>query len=558
MTSVYSAQYYRETRERKRANRSSNLFADLGKRLASKIELKGKVTFPCTQYQDDIAGFAHDILGIKTWHKQDELFNNVQKAQKRIDGIDRVACRSSHKASKTFSFGVVALHRYCCFEDSLTVLGAPSERSIQKLVWREIRQLFAKSGTCYTCKQKGKRNGCEHSAKIPGECKELARTGLRGLGFAEVIGVVAQDPENFAGYSSPHLCYLLDESSGIKDAFFTVMTANMASSRDGFILAVSNPTKRVGWFFNAFHKQAESWRLVHISAFDCVGVDIPGLATQKYIDDARRDWGEESSNYKIRVLGEFDDEAGGGLFTPELFQQCFDRWSEHAALQPGMLAIGCDPAGATGENDATGFAVRRGLSYIHFSTEYGLEVDQIYNQLLELRTQFIQEPNEAIAVVIDGSGVGYDLQQLFRARKPSNIVLTSVRSSDKAIRKPQVFDRVREELVDNLRIFLRDGGSLPPGECEPLIEEANCFSMTPDKNNKLKATDKRIIKKILGRSPDTFDATALAAWVSSLPQKRTKARPPERSTRDRAISSRPITDQLKANMQRGMRPRSNI
>jgi hypothetical protein len=369
-----------------------------------------------------------------------------------------------------------------------------------------------------------------------------------------VFGVVALEPENFAGYSSPHLCYLLDESSAIKDSNFDVMKANMASSRDGFILGVSNPTRRTGWFYNAFTKQADSWHCVHISAFDCIGIHIPGLATQKFIDDAKRDWGEESSNYKIRVLGEFDDATGGGLFTAELFETAIARWHENAANDPGVLVLGCDPAGSTGENDACGFAVRRGLIYIESQIEYGLEPEQIYNTLLEKRLQYIHYPDEIVAISIDGSGVGYDLMLIFRARKPKGVVLTSVRPSEKAVRKPMVFDRIRDELVDNFRIFLRDGGGLPPGECEAIIEEANCYSMTPDTKNKLKATDKRVIKKTIGRSPDSFDAACLCAWVTDLPQKRPN-KPKEKTMRER-IGDRPITENLKATMQRGMRSKS--
>jgi len=557
MGKIYIDKRYREHRERKRANRASSLGLDIAKKLASARAAKRGMQFPCTQYQGRIADFAHDVLGVRTWHKQNELFDKVQRAERRENGCNRVACRSSHKASKTFSFAVVALYRYCCFPDSLTVLGAPSDRSIQRLVWREIRMLFRKSGICYACKEAGvKQAPCPHSGKIPGDCKDQARTGLRGLGFAEVFGVVAKDGENFAGYSSPTLCYLLDESTGIKDQHYDVMFSNMASSRNGFIFAVSNPTKRQGWFYNAFHKQKDSWLLVHISAYDCIGVDIPGLATQEFIDNALRDWGKESANFRIRVLGEFDDETSGGLFTLELLENAITRWNQNAANDTGILVIGCDPAGASGENDATGFAVRRGLSYIHLSVEYGLEVPQIVNHLYRLLADFRQKPDERVAICIDSSGIGYDLLQHLRAKHDQNIVITGVRGSDKAIKNPQIYDRVRDELVENFRVFLRDGGSLPPGECEQLIEEAQTFNFSENNKNLLKATRKEVIKKAIGRSPDVFDAACLAAWISVMPAFRPR-RPAQQAAgvpqMRQSFSNKPNTDSLRARMQGGIR-----
>ena len=556
MSSVYSDRKYRQHREKKRANRSSTLQLDLAKRLRAAVESKGALQFPCTQFQGDIAGFAHTVLGVKVWHKQSELFDKVQRAERREDGKYRVGCRSSHKASKTFSFAVVALYRYCCYVDSLTVLGAPSNRSIQKLVWREIRMLFAKSGVCYDCKQKGVRKSpCPHSARIPGDCKEQARTGLRGLGFSEVFGVVAKDGENFAGYSSPTLCYLLDESSGIKDAHYNVMFSNMASSRNGFIFAVSNPTRRTGWFYQAFHKQAEEWLLVHISAYDCLGVDIPGLATQQFIDDALKDWGRESSNFKIRVLGDFDDEAVGGTFTTELIQAALDRWDDSAAQNPGILVIGCDPAGASGDSDGIGFSVRRALTIVHVGLEYGLELPQIVSHIESLTETYEHSSDEPVCICFDSSGLGYDLQILLRAlakKKPRYFVL-GVRPSDKAVRKPQVYDRVRDELVDNFREFLRDGGVLPPGESEALIEEAQQFSFSESVQGKLKATKKDLIKKILGRSPDSFDAGTLCAWPTTIPARRRKPKAHTPTSLRERVSNRQDTDSLRARMQGAVR-----
>lgn len=525
---TYNATKMRELRARRREERPRTLAESLRRQIVAEHEQSRRLAFPCTEYQGDIDGFARRVLGVRSTRKQRELYRIAERIYRPGAPIKRSATRSCVKSGKTRTIAVLALWRYCCWANSRTLLTGPSERSVQKLAWRELRMLKAGSGTCVECREAELEN-CEHSAPIPGDCSEQARTGLRGLGFSEVFGLVAKVEENLQGYSDPSLVILGDEAVAIAPAHYDALHGNMGSSVFGFEMWFSNPNRTGGWFHNAFTKNAARWVTDVISAFDVCDEGIDGIITRAFIAELLDDYGEESDVYRIRVLGEFPSTGSGGLFTSALMDDALARWS---VSREGMLVIGVDPA-TSEDNDAAGFAVRRGLSIQQIGLEYGLSIEGMWVHIEGLIAEHAM-PGEPIGLAIDANGIGYELCAYARTKFSGRpIQLTPVRGSDRAVRKPQTYMLVRDELVDGFREWLRDGGALPPGESDLLVEEAPCFSFTEGPKGLLVATRKKLIRKQLGRSPDSFDACALACWVKTVAPRR--ARPP------RAGAAGPVT-----------------
>jgi hypothetical protein len=86
-----------------------------------------------------------------------------------------------------------------------------------------------------------------------------------------------------------------------------------------------------------------------------------------------------------------------------------------------------------------------------------------------------------------------------------------IRSSDKAYRDPQIYERVRDELWANLARWLREEqGAIP--EDTRLAKELHAPDWIGQLSGRLKATDKKEIRKKLGHSPDRADAVCLAVW----------------------------------------------
>lgn len=480
------------------------------------------ITFPSARYREDPVAFCQEILGVEPWSKQVEILEAVRDHK-------RVAVSSGHKIGKSRSAAMLALWFYCSYSDARVIFTSTTSRQVDEILWRELCMVRARGGRCVDCKAELERmraagvpnpegripRPCPHSALIDGEQGELARTGLRSSDFRQIVGFTAKQAEAVAGISGANLLYLPDEASGIPQVIFEAMEGNRAG---GARLAMfSNPTKNEGEFYDAFASKKDLYHTIRVSSEETpnvvLGIEdyIPGLANPSWIEEKKREWGENSPLYKVRVKGEHALQEGGRIFSIHAIRQAEVRWSE--ASEEGRLFVGIDPAGASGKGDESAFAVRRGLKVVEIQAAHGLTAEQHLIRLLSILSTH-REPREVPVVVMDREGaVGAELYGALRAHlnaNPGQFVLSGVRASDKAVRQADVYDRMRDGLCANLELWFRDGGAIP--QDAKLAADLHVFEWKQAINGRFKCTDKETIRKILGRSPDRYDAVALAVW----------------------------------------------
>ncbi len=204
----------------RRQKRRITCFGVLKDGLRSQIEEAKTIVWPSPRWRNDIIGFAHDVLGVGTWNRQEDLLRAIQEHP-------RVSCRSGHKVSKSNTAAIVALWFYCSFPDARVVMSSVTSRQVDAILWREMRKIKAK-------------------AKFPidGDMHEMARSGLKAFDFREVVGFTAREAEAVAGISGANLLYLLDEASGIPDSIFEAIEGNRAGGAR--VVMFSNPTRTKG------------------------------------------------------------------------------------------------------------------------------------------------------------------------------------------------------------------------------------------------------------------------------------------------------------------------
>ncbi len=145
----------------------------------------------------------------------------------------------------------------------------------------------------------------------------------------------------------------------------------------------------------------------------------------------------------------------------------------------------------------------------------GLNDEQHLVQLLAMIST-LKLPRETPVVVIDREGsIGSSLYGRLRnfiepENNPQAFELVAVRASDRAVRQPRIYDRMRDELVANLEAWFRDGGAIL--EDVKLEKELHAPEWKQVASGRLKVTPKDVLKKALGRSPDRMDALALCCW----------------------------------------------
>ena len=482
------------------------------RKLAQQISITAHLRFPDPKYQLDPVAFFRDILGQQPWARQVELLEAVRDHK-------RVAVCSGHKVGKSNSAAGIALWFYASFPDARVVMTSTTSRQVDQILWRELRMMRARGGRCVDCKREDPRGvtiprPCPHSAEIEGDQGELARTGLKSPDFREIVGFTAREAEAVAGISGPQLLYIVDEASGVDDQIFEAIEGNRAGGAR--IVLLSNGTRNEGEFYAAFTSKSNYYHTLRISSEESPNVVegrevIPGLASLEWIEEKRLEWGEESPLYKVRVKGLHAELEDAKIFSIHAIEMAERRWSD--TPEAGRLFVGLDPAGESGLGDDSCMSARRGLKQLCLETQRGLNDDRHLVHLLLFLDRF-RLPREVPVVVLDREGsIGSSLWGLLRHYSelhPQAFEIVAVRSSDRAIRRPQVYDRVRDELAANLENWFRDGGAIL--EDVKLANELHALEWKQAVNGRLKLTPKDALRKLLGRSPDRYDATALSVW----------------------------------------------
>lgn len=454
--------------------------------------------WPSPEYREDPVRFFREVLGVEPWKRQIEVCEAIRDNP-------RVGVRSGHKVSKSNTIAGIGLWFYCSFDDARVVMSSTTGRQVDGILWRELRMMRARA-----------------KVRIDGELNDLARSGFKALDFREIVGFTAREAEAAAGISGKNLLYLLDEASGIPQAIFEAIEGNRAGGAR--VAMFGNPTRTEGEFFDAFYSKSKFYSIHTISSEETpnaiTGEDvIPGLATKEWIDEKREEWGEDSPLYKIRVKGVHVLSEEGRIISVHAITEAEKRW--HETPEEGALFIGLDPSGPGEDGDECAMAPRRGLKVLEIIGWYGLTEDGIVAHLLGLLDKH-RKPREIPIVNVDALGqIGFPVYQKLRAiahereGKPGAFEVYGIRVSDAAIREPQIYDRLRDELWANGARWFKEGGAIP--EDTKLAKDLNApkwhaAASFGRRTSLLKATDKKELKKLLGRSTDRGDAVLLSVW----------------------------------------------
>jgi phage terminase large subunit len=472
------------------------------------------VQFPSPLYRKDPVRFAREILGVEPWSKQIEILEAVRDHP-------RVAVKSGHKVGKSHTAAALALWFYCSYDAARVVCTSTTARQVDEILWRELRMMHARSGRCVACKAEIQRNPgariprpCPHSSLVDGELADTARTGLRSDDFREVTGFTARQAEAVAGISGENVLYIVDEASGVAEEIFEAIEGNRAGAAR--LVLFSNPTRNEGEFHAAFNDKARFYVGITVSSASTPNVVsgerlFPGLATKEWVEEKREEWGPKSPLYRVRVEGEFAEHEEGKIFSLHTIEQAEQRWQDTPA--EGRLYIGLDPAGERGRGDEIVFAARRGLKLLELAVFRGLDEQGHLAELIRFAKR-LRVPRETPVVVVDREGsVGSKVHLAIRNYAEANtgvFEVVGVRASDRALRQPELYDRMRDALAASLVAWFDSGGAIV--EDAKLAKELHALEWKQRADGRAKVTDKETLRKVLGRSPDRYDALALSVW----------------------------------------------
>ena len=434
----------------------------------------------------------HVLGGGQPWEKQVEIMQSVLVNW-------RTAVPSGFAVGKTWTAARIALWFLFSHPRSLVITTAPTWRQVEHVLWAEIRRQHRESKT-----------------PLGGD---VLRTQIKIADDWFALGLSTDDPTRFQGFHAAHLLLIFDEAAGVDRTVWDAAEGQMAGPHARW-LAISNPIAPSGPFYDVC--AGELWHTIQISCLDTPNVRrrrplYPNLVSWQWVEDRRREWGEQSPLYESRVLGRFPVASEHGLIPLQWVLDANDRAGAPVSEPPSgrQRVVGVDVARSGA--DATVFLLREDDAVTEIEEHRGLSTMETAGRL----QIFVDERQVPWSnVCVDEIGIGAGVVDVLRERRRAVRAVNFGRSARDKAR----YANLRAECHWRLREAMRPDTEKPlriPERYGRLCADLVSIEWSVNSSGRIVVEPKEKIKARIGRSPDHSDALALT-YVQSAP--RTHAR----------------------------------
>jgi hypothetical protein len=436
--------------------------------------------------QQDPVWWIENVLGVELWSKQRDIAESVRDNPE-------TSCASCHSGGKTFVAAAIALWFLYAHSPSIVITTAPTGRQVSKLLWKDLRVLYAKA-----------------TQPLGGRLYQTQELKLADDRFAVGFSTKDYDPNAIQGWHSPHLLAILDEACGIAP-FVQEGIDGVLSGAHTRKLEIGNPVDPTSAFADSFKRP--DVKKIWIDAFDTPNFTHCGITEQNIVDGSWRElvpdvlpaphlvtpgwvarmagkWGVGSSLWQARVRGQFPQEGTDTLIP--LHQLIAAQQRQLMPSKPIELAADIARLG----DDHTIIGWRRG--------PHARVLQDIPKCTTTEATGAIvnhQRKCGASAIKIDADGLGagvYD--QLIEQGHPAIEMRGGMASSD-----PEQYVNARSEWYWNLRERAESGDLDLDPEDEELVSQLSQIKWKLDSRGRIAVESKDEMRKRGLSSPDRAD-----------------------------------------------------
>lgn len=452
-----------------------------------KKKLEYKAGLSVIAYEGRPVEFCQNVLMDHLWSKQKEILESVRDNR-------RTAVVSCHSAGKSFviSRAVLEWAYNSRLGESFVVTSAPTWKQVRNIIWREVNKAHAAAGL------PGRLNQTEIWMQSTGSTSSASDSSEQLVAFG-------QKPEDtnisaFQGYHELRTLVIFDEACGMAEPLWDA-AASLMSNKFSRMLVVGNGD----FYWSRFREVCEpgsGWNVIKIPASctpNFTGEKVPKgvadrLITPLWVDELKKDWGEDSPIYKSKVEAEFPTSNESSLIKWHYLKQAIER-----KIEPDYSdsAFGVDVGGG---GDQTVIVWRRGgvARVVHRDRDPNLMSS--CGKILSLASKL-----KVSKIYVDVDGIGKGLVERAQEIDPEGIEVVGVSASSAAPDKSHL--NMGMANAWNIRKHFENGTIDIDGADNELVLQLSAMQIEYLSSGKIKLADK---KKAAGRSPDEFDALRLA------------------------------------------------
>lgn len=459
-------------------------------------------------YLNDPIAWANDVLGKHLWSKQAEIARSV--VENTHTAV--VSCNGAGKSALAGIMGAwwVAVHDPY---DIALICSAPTYPQIARVLFRELKD--------------NHKIAAERGFSLPGHINQSEEWKLDDQ-YGTLIGFGRRPADTdivsaFQGIHRRYVMVILDEAGGIPLDLYTATEA-VTNTADARVLAIGNPDRR-GTEFHRIFREDPTWNKIKISAYDTPNFTDevipdelrPLLIQPSWVEKQKISWGEESSRFKSKVLGEFPDEADNAFFSQNVIDKAID--TEIVEDLEATAVLGVDLA-RFGEDDSVVYINRNGRCRKLDTWSKATAIESAN------RVHRLAIDNGVSEVRVDGSGLGGPvIDILVNLANDKYLVISMIGSAA----SPDLtrWGNARAANYDNLRESMAEGKIDIDPDDKVLLEEMLMLQYKFTTKGAIQIESKDDMRSRGVKSPDSLDslvyATADLSNIINSPYKDRKA-----------------------------------
>jgi hypothetical protein len=388
----------------------------------------------------------------------------------------RVAVKSSQGAGKTATLVWLSLFFLLTDEDCRILVTAPSSQLLSRVFHSEFLKWHSKM------------------PKMFQDFFEILKESvyIKGRPY-QILNMVTGSPSNLTSLQGGHSAsytVIGDEANGLNEEVFDTLLGTLGSSAISRFIMTANPIQNHGRFYEIFAKDNPRWDKLTFNAIDSA------QSTDAWISDMAAQYGEDSDNYKMRVLGEFGRFGENQFFDSTVIDTATSlSLSESSYINyPRISGLDIARFGA----DSTVFTTRQGPKLLDITEYKGLSTMEVAAKGIDYYHKWYP-----VSIMCDSIGVGagtYD--RMNELGLPVKEVIVSNKPSD-----PRTYGNLRAQIYGEMRDWLYNNADII--DHPELLSQLNGTAYTYNNKMQIMLLTKKEIKRMGLPSPDITDSLAL-------------------------------------------------